>query len=477
MKKLIALVLAAALLLTCCSALAEAKEGYPAKIEGLDFGGKDVYFLDYWTGTEWYEDTSEKSEQDQATFDYRMWLQDTYNVKIHNKAVSDWGGNPTELINFTAAPDGSLRVYIIEPGSVVNMISKGIVRSWSDLGVDLTAEKWNQADLAWATKDGKVYGVYAGKTEPRQMLYFNKRILKDAGIDVDTELYEAVEKGTWTWDKYVEMLEKITKDTDNDGVPNIWGVTGDHNDMYYMAVFTNGAKFFDYDENGKLQPVMEKDGKALEALNWAREIFMKYWHQPEEGAIWNWFVEDFRAGNAGFMQYQGYSGFGGSKELEGMEEWGMVPFPVHTAGDTYVTVAQDNMALIPNVYTDEEAKMIAQLYDLWTNPTPGYEDESDNWVGDLLQRTDETTVFLCYAMLREPEHTVTQLAFSLGQLNDVLGATLTWNLSWETPAQAFDASRIAWQNMCNQFNGDPLIEVPTEEAPAEEAPAEEAPAT
>ena len=47
MKKLIALVLAAALLLSCCAALAEAPEGYPEKIEGLDFGGKDVYFLDY----------------------------------------------------------------------------------------------------------------------------------------------------------------------------------------------------------------------------------------------------------------------------------------------------------------------------------------------------------------------------------------------------------------------------------------------
>ena len=40
MKKLISLVLAAIMLFACCSALAEAPEGYPEVIEGLDFEGK-----------------------------------------------------------------------------------------------------------------------------------------------------------------------------------------------------------------------------------------------------------------------------------------------------------------------------------------------------------------------------------------------------------------------------------------------------
>ena len=41
MKKLMALVLAAMLLLVCCSAVAEAPEGYPEIKEGIDFGGKE----------------------------------------------------------------------------------------------------------------------------------------------------------------------------------------------------------------------------------------------------------------------------------------------------------------------------------------------------------------------------------------------------------------------------------------------------
>ena len=42
MKKILALVLTAMMLLACCSAVAE----YPAKVEGIDFGGAEVQILD-----------------------------------------------------------------------------------------------------------------------------------------------------------------------------------------------------------------------------------------------------------------------------------------------------------------------------------------------------------------------------------------------------------------------------------------------
>ena len=51
MKKIIALVMAAIMLLVCYSfaAAEETPEGYPEVIEGLDFGGQTVYIYDWWT--------------------------------------------------------------------------------------------------------------------------------------------------------------------------------------------------------------------------------------------------------------------------------------------------------------------------------------------------------------------------------------------------------------------------------------------
>ena len=106
MKKIISLVLAAMLLLGCCSfaAAEEVPEGYPAIIEGLDFDGADVYIYDWWS-----DDTrnDNPSEDQQLQYDYQDWLMETYNVKVHQIALSDWAGNPAELANIVANKDNS----------------------------------------------------------------------------------------------------------------------------------------------------------------------------------------------------------------------------------------------------------------------------------------------------------------------------------------------------------------------------------
>lgn len=383
-----------------------------------------------------------------------MWLQETYNVKLHQIQKGDWGSNPTELVNFVSAPDDTLCLYIIEPGSTLTQINNGTVRTFSDLGLDLTADKWNQADLEFASKGGQVYGLYAGKTEPRQCLYFNKRVLTEAGIDYEKELYDAVENGEWTWDKYIAMLDKITRDTDNDGVIDIWGVTGDANDMYFISVFSNGGSFFKFDENGKIQPAMEDGSNTIDALNWARdEIYFKYFYQQPADGQWDYYKEAFKQGNIGFYQYQTYGGFNDGAELADAEPWGMVPFPVPNAGDPYITIASDNFTVMPNVYDDETAKKLAFIYDLWTNPTPGYEDEDDNWIGNKYNFTDDRAVDETYAMLREPEHAASDQCLYIGSINDVEGQDFLWSLGGSTPAELLESKTPVWQGLLDTFNG------------------------
>ena len=95
MKKIISLVLAAMLLLGCCSfaAAEELPEGYPEKIEGLDFGGQTVYIYDWWSSDDAEHSTrkADPDEEEQLLYDYRDWLEATYNVKIVNrKAPRNW---------------------------------------------------------------------------------------------------------------------------------------------------------------------------------------------------------------------------------------------------------------------------------------------------------------------------------------------------------------------------------------------------
>ena len=444
MKKLVALVLAA-MMLCAGIAFAEAPEGYPAVKEGLDFGGKTVTIYDYWTGSA--DRVEEPTEEQQAQYDYRDWLEATYNVKIEQKQGGDWGSCAEHMINFVSAPDGSYRAYIIEPGKVGSLVANGVA---APINYDFSAEKFNQFTIDAWSMGGKVYGFSTGATEPRGCVYFNKRILTEANIDWNT-IYDMQAAGTWTWAAFEDMLKATTQDLDNDGVIDVWGFGGSGDDMYNLAVFGNGGSYFDFDADGKLQPTMNSEA-TLTALNWGKEMQSKYWAPTPEGANWDWFKEAWKAGTFAFYVYQTYGGYNDNSEMADMEdEWGCVAFPVPNEGDNYIHVASENTTLIPNVYTEEEVANIMFIVDMWTNATPGYDDE-DAWIGNKYNYTDDRAVDETYAMLRQAEHAVANKVVLLGTQNDILGSSLLWSLGGSTPAELIEAGMPAWQAACDTFN-------------------------
>ncbi len=444
MKKLVTLVLA--IMMLCSVAMAEAPEGYPAVVEGIDFGGATVTIYDYWSADG--ARVAEPNEEQQAQYDYRDWLMETYNVKIEQKQGGDWGSCAEEMINFTSAPDGSLRVYIIEPGKVASLISNGVARDWA--GYEFTADKWNQAIISAWTNAGKVYGVSTGNSEPRGMLYFNKRVLSEAGYEADT-LYDLQAEGKWTWAKFEEILKAIQKDVDNDGVIDIWGMTGDNNDLFNCAVFGNGGSYFDFDAEGKIQPTMGSEA-TINALNWSKSIFDNYFYKQPADGNWDYYKEAFETGKMGFYMYQGYGGFNDNAEMADMEdEWGAVCFPAPAEGVPYITVISENTTLIPAVYDDETTKKLAFIYDMWTNATPGYDDE-DGWIGNKYNFTDDRAVDETYATLRNAENQAFNKVVFLGTSNDVLGSSLLWSLGSSTPAELIEAGMPAWQALCDTYN-------------------------
>ncbi len=448
MKKLVALLLAVMML--SAMALAEAPEGYPAVVEGIDFGGATVTIYDYWSGAGGRVD--DPTEEQQAQYDYRDWLMETYNVVIEQKQAGDWNTCAEEMINFVSAPDGSYRAYIIEPGKVGSLVANGVA---APVKYDFSAEKWNQATInAWSI-GGNVYGMSTGASEPRGCLFFNKRILEECNVDWNA-LYDLQAEGKWTWEAFEEVVKQCTVDKDNDGVIDVYGVSGSGDDMYVCLVFGNGGSFFDFDAEGKLQPTMNSEA-TIEALNFGKHIQANYWkHTPvdENGvaANWDWYKEAWKAGQFAFYAYQTYGGFNDNSEMADMEdEWGCLAFPVKNEGDQYVHVCSENTTLIPNVYTEEEVSKIAFIIDMWTNATPGYDDEL-GWIGNKYNYTDDRAVDETYAMLREGKAGRDNKVVYLGTQNDILGNSLLWGLAGGDVASLIEAGMPAWQAACDTFN-------------------------
>jgi len=172
---------------------------------------------------------------------------------------------------------------------------------------------------------------------------------------------------------------------------------------------------------------------------------------------WNWFEGFWKEGTTAFFVGQHYEGFGdmsGNPLLPSCDfEWGCVSFPKGPNADDYLYGDVVNIWGIPNVYDDETAHKLQQIYALYTIPTPGVDQETA-WIGDKYERTDDRAVDEYCAMARENGHQVANLTYLLGQENDVLGPTLYWALGNGTPIEIVEAAREAWQHRCNLFNGD-----------------------
>ncbi len=430
------------------AAVPSVPEGYPEIVPGIDLGGKTVTIYDYWSGDG--ARAEEPTEEQQAQYDYRDWIMATYNCVVEQKQAGDWNTCAEEMINFVSAPDGSYRAYIVEPGKVGSLVTNGVAASWGNY--DLSAEKWNQNSIGMFKLNGEAYAVSTGMSEPRGGLFFNKRLLEESNINWNT-IYDMQAAGTWTWAAFEEMVKACTRDIDNDGVIDVYGIGGSGDDAYVLAVYTNGGKFFDYDAEGKLQPVMDSE-EAITAMNWFRGIQQNYWMHTPADANWDWYKDAWKQGKFAFYSYQTYGGFNDNSEMADMEdEWGFVAFPVPNEGDNYLHVVSENMTMIPNVYTPEEVQQIAFIIDLWTNATPGYDDEFA-WIGNKYNYTDDRAVDESYAMLREPEHSDFNLVVLLGTQNDVIGSSLLWSLAGSTPAELVEAGMPAWQAACDTFNAN-----------------------
>ena len=476
MKKIMALVLAALMLLGCCSfaAAEDVPEGYPAIIEGLDFGGREVYIYDWYsTGTR----KDDPTEEEQLTYDYRDWLEATYNCKIIETALSDWSGQVTELQNFVMNqnPDNKLAIIGISGGFAGPVVKNGLYAPWT-YGLD--SGLYDPATVEFMSKDGVCYGVPGGSNvEPRQLIMFNTKVLKNANIDPN-ELYDLQANMEWTWEKFESYMDIINEnnDTDGDGEPDVWALTGNGDDVTVALVVSNEADFFKVDETtGKLVPAI-KDQEFLDAIARRQEWGSKYMRPNEQ---WDDYQRFWPEGNVAFIIGQSYEGFNADSLVNtNTEEWGAVAMAMGPNAKRYTSAADNNVFGVPAVYDEETTLALQQIYTLYRMPTPGTEEEVEEGEEDLSWATqyydrncDERAIEETYAILRQMANATIMNFNKIGDRNSSI-TEVTWHLGDGTPAEIAEAAWGPFQQRCDVYNGDKTQEeVDAENAAAAEAAA------
>lgn len=90
--------------------------------------------------------------------------------------------------------------------------------------LNTTPEAFYKKSIKALSYKGKLYAV------PRDVstlvVYYNKGIFKKYNV--------ALPNKYWTFDDFLILAKKLTKDTDNDGKTDLWGVSFDEEPLYYL---------------------------------------------------------------------------------------------------------------------------------------------------------------------------------------------------------------------------------------------------
>ena len=417
----------------------------------IDLGGMEIVIRDWWSPMEpdeprnAYEEALMKNQQD---------VMEKYNFVVKRRAISDWGSVPEDFVLYTACGGDSINyVFVLRSDPVVaNAMYSGLMYDLSKLDcLDFSEEKFKANKTHELYSIGSsIYACSMGPSEPRNGMYFNPQVLKDAGIDPES-IYDMQANGTWTWDAFEEIMSKVQRDTDGDGADDVFGLCCNNSEFTNAAVFSNGGAYIGKDSKGKFTYRLE-DPETVEALEWMVQIFDKYNNHNPEDASWDYYLQEFKSGTVAFMSEEEWRAdyYGGFDECPFTP--GFVMFPKGPKASTYVNVWNNNPYAIPACYDPDRAWKIAFALNAYYNPIPGYEDyneyiqAAENFFID--ERAQKETI----PMMCEAEHGVVAYHNVIPKID--LGANLTWSISspGADVAEAIEYIRNDWKAYIDEAN-------------------------
>lgn len=292
----------------------------PTTGKPYDLGGMEIIIRDWW----FIEESAElMNDYEEARKDYREWIQDTYNFTIREVAMGDEETGIQDFVDYVDA-GGDEKNYIFtlpQNSELISAMGNHYMYDLSGLDcLDFTDYKWkkNKVNEQFTTQEGGIYAMNAVFAQPGQGLFFNKRLLMEAGIDPET-LYDMQANGTWTQDGCMDIISKVQQATGSGDL----------------------LKNFDCEKQSETQ--------------------------------WALYREAFKNGENAFLIDKVSQAAPGRFLYDMEDEIGFVTFPKGPEGEDYVDGIQKDVLIIPGCYDAKKAWQIAFAYNLWTNDVPVYE--------------------------------------------------------------------------------------------------------
>lgn len=440
----------------------------------IDLGGMEIIIRDWFSNAEtdiMHADPDSLSSYEAEIREYREWAQEKYNFKLRQVGGADWGQCINDFVNYVTTGGGPLEfeyeagtpekcenvIFTLRDDATTTAAMRN--NEMYDLStldcLDFSDKKYQQnlCHEQYTYKDG-IYAFYGSISEPRDGVYFNKKLLEDGGHTAD-EIYDLQKNGQWTWDAWESIMKDCQRDTDNDGTVDVAGWTANTGGAVEEIIFSNGGELVGRDSNGYVLKV--KDAATMNALEFANRMIKEYRHKdPDvdgEPAPWDYYKDSWKNGDAVFLLEQEYAGTPGNflADINFDAGFVMMPYGPDKTDKQLTNRWSNNPAVIPACYTPEQAWNIAFAYDVWFEVPPEIEEENSIVSRARSGIFDQRALDETLPMMSDPAHGFVTYAGMIPDLQT--GPDLIWGINGDAKvSEAVDAIVDSWQAYVDAAN-------------------------
>ena len=320
-----------------------------------------------------------------------------------------------------------------------------------DAGLNYQDEtRWYQVAVKWTELFGHPWGLRVASEyvaiPTGYFVTFNKELCASAGYD---DMYQLVRDKQWRWDVYLDVARKVTKDTNGDGVNDIWGTGAT---AWGNEAVTNGVQFIG-EVDGKWQMTIDSPA-GIEALQFLYD--MNYGEGTRRDDSSGNLRQAFADGTIAF-NWAAMNHINGPGEVifNSEHDYGIIPMPMGPDATEYTSMHNDLDAFVIQAANEDLDKVVPIMNEwaLIVNDTESYLDMLD----DGRCRTEEDREMMM-------EYIIPNFTLNLGNMTEDIwmivddddeGGGIISSVSYlgKTPQQAIEMHRDKLNNALNTFFG------------------------
>ena len=312
-------------------------------------------------------------------------LEDHFGITLNivKTGVSATGGGQqeatTQFRSLIESGDQTYHAFThVQHTGMPQMILERYFVDWNEIPYINLAEDWWYEnitnDLCFGDKIYVMTGDYALYIDSIDCLLFNKDIFDELGLDYP---YQDVLDGTWTWDKFEDLVAQGSKDLNGDGLMTLaddqWGLSGWTYELSYALLVSTGYSPLEKDADN--MPVLNQNiSEAHDKYQRIVDLFADGQKAFAEASDYNAQILAFTEGRSMFRD----TFLGGVTGLSEVEfDFGIIPYPKwdedseyqnrssNMTALTYIPVTNPDLTLTGAVLEEmafQSAKELTPLY-------------------------------------------------------------------------------------------------------------------